>query len=181
MPSTFDQVSLLPTMIWPSGELGMGAPQILPLTTAVRQESGFSAARLGYSRTASPERYGVRSWNLASSMGPTLGMPWFGGIHIRSGRSPPARIVANLAGYPSPMSSTICMLNSPPSSALRRCQNGLSGMAGAMTWNVSESTETGPVSGLAVVDGETLGMVRKPASRPSALPGRSGVTPVNSL
>src|SRR5215217_2238402 len=73
----------------------MGAPQILPLTTAVRHDAGFSAARFGYSSTASPDRYFVRSWNFASSIGPMFGIPWFGGSHIRSGSDSLASRVAN--------------------------------------------------------------------------------------
>ena len=97
-PPTLAQVRGLPIITWPNGVDGIGAPQIFPFTTAVRQEAGFSGARFGYSRTASRDRYLVRSWNFASSIGPMFGMPWFGGSHIRSGSESLASSVANFSG-----------------------------------------------------------------------------------
>lgn len=53
-------------------------------------------ARFGYFLTASPDKYGVRSWNLASSSSGTRCRPWFGGNQTRSGMSPLAIMALNL-------------------------------------------------------------------------------------
>jgi len=52
-------------------------------------------ARFGYARTASPERYSVRSANLLASR---PGMSWVAASCTKSGSSLPAIVVANFWG-----------------------------------------------------------------------------------
>src|SRR6185312_8670582 len=54
-------------------------------------------------------------------------------------------------------------------------------MAGPSVVQVSVKMDTGPVSGVPAPDGTGLGMVRKAGCKPWALPGKSGLSPSNSL
>src|SRR6202171_2949591 len=54
------------------------------------------AARFGYSRMASPARYGVRSVHFASRKAGTIGVDGRVMVHIKSGRSLLAWMVAHL-------------------------------------------------------------------------------------
>src|SRR5260370_21974299 len=56
------------------GRSGMGTPYILPLINVLFQARVGMAARFGYSRIASPARYGVRSMHLASRKAGTIGV-----------------------------------------------------------------------------------------------------------
>src|SRR6266508_1390298 len=119
-------------------------------------------ARNGYSLTASPDRYGVRSWHLLFSQTGRLAIPAGNpfGVNsagtMKSGRSSPATRVANLVGI-----SAFGTMVSRRSTFIRlfsSCQNGFWPSAGGTGEPVSTNADTGPPSPGGAVNALTGGL-----------------------